>query len=163
MQLDLPSFVAKFEVSKVPFIAQVANSIQTIYLKRGDTKEKRAEMIQTIMDRQILAEKGNFPPLVIFPEGATTNGTSMLQFKKGSFASLRMVSPVVIRYKTSTNIMATQDVAGFLNHLLITMACGYITITADYLPNFEPNDYFWKHHWQEGKEEKWEAFARVTR
>jgi 1-acyl-sn-glycerol-3-phosphate acyltransferase len=53
MQLDLPSFVAKFEVSKVPFIAQVANSIQSIYLKRGDTKEKRAEMIQTIMDRQI--------------------------------------------------------------------------------------------------------------
>jgi len=43
--------------------------------------------------------------------------------------------------------MATQDIAGFLNHLLITMACGYITMTVDYLPNFEPNDYFWKHHW----------------
>ena len=31
------------------------------------------------------------------------------------------------------------------------------------MPNFEPNEYFWKHHWQEGKEEKWETFARVVR
>lgn len=28
---------------------------------------------------------------------------------------------------------------------------------------FKPNDYFWQHHWQEGKEEKWEAYARVVR
>jgi hypothetical protein len=28
---------------------------------------------------------------------------------------------------------------------------------------FAPNEYFWKHHWKEGKEEKWEAFARVVR
>lgn len=31
------------------------------------------------------------------------------------------------------------------------------------LPVFAPNEFFWKHHWQEGKEEKWEAFARVVR
>jgi hypothetical protein len=30
------------------------------------------------------------------------------------------------------------------------------------LPVFEPNDFFWKNHWQEGKEEKWEAFARAV-
>jgi hypothetical protein len=28
---------------------------------------------------------------------------------------------------------------------------------------FTPNEYFWKHFWNEGKEEKWEAFARVVR
>ena len=31
------------------------------------------------------------------------------------------------------------------------------------MPVFAPNDYFWEHHWNEGKEEKWEAFARVVR
>lgn len=31
------------------------------------------------------------------------------------------------------------------------------------MPVFEPNDYFWKHHWQEGKEEKWQAFSRAVR
>ena len=30
------------------------------------------------------------------------------------------------------------------------------------LPVFEPNELFWKKHWREGKEEKWECFARVV-
>ena len=30
------------------------------------------------------------------------------------------------------------------------------------MPVFHPNDYFWEHHW-DGKEEKWEAFARAIR
>jgi hypothetical protein len=28
------------------------------------------------------------------------------------------------------------------------------------MPVFSPNDYFWKHHW-DGKEEKWQAYARA--
>lgn len=31
------------------------------------------------------------------------------------------------------------------------------------MPVFEPNDYFWAHHWDETKEEKWQAYARVMR
>jgi len=39
----------------------------------------------------------------------------------------------------------------------------YITVRVDVLPVFTPNEYFWKHHWLEGKEEKWEAYARAVR
>lgn len=38
-----------------------------------------------------------------------------------------------------------------------------MTISVHYLPDFEPNEYFWEHHWQVGKEERWEAFARAVR
>lgn len=38
-----------------------------------------------------------------------------------------------------------------------------MTISVHYLPDFEPNDYFWNNHWQEGKEDRWEAFARAVR
>ena len=31
------------------------------------------------------------------------------------------------------------------------------------LPVFEPNEYFWKNHWIEGKGDKWEAFANAVR
>eukprot|EP00352_Strombidinopsis_acuminata_P004661 CAMPEP_0176349934 /NCGR_PEP_ID=MMETSP0126-20121128/9068_1 /TAXON_ID=141414 ORGANISM="Strombidinopsis acuminatum, Strain SPMC142" /NCGR_SAMPLE_ID=MMETSP0126 /ASSEMBLY_ACC=CAM_ASM_000229 /LENGTH=66 /DNA_ID=CAMNT_0017699635 /DNA_START=987 /DNA_END=1187 /DNA_ORIENTATION=+ len=31
------------------------------------------------------------------------------------------------------------------------------------MPVFEPNDYFWANHWDDTKEEKWEAYARVVR
>jgi hypothetical protein len=40
---------------------------------------------------------------------------------------------------------------------------GYCIPNADILPVFEPNEYFWENCWKEGKEEKWEAFARATR
>lgn len=30
-------------------------------------------------------------------------------------------------------------------------------------PVFKPNQYFWDNHWKEGKEEKWQAYARVIR
>ena len=43
---------------------------------------------------------------------------------------------------------------------VIMLSVGF-RIRANYLPVFEPNDYFWKHHWQEGKEEKWQAYARA--
>jgi hypothetical protein len=29
------------------------------------------------------------------------------------------------------------------------------------MPVFEPNEYFWKNHW-DGKEEKWRVYARVV-
>ena len=51
----------------------------------------------------------------------------------------------------------------FLPHTLMTGLCGPMTVNVDVLPVFEPNDFFWKNHWREGQEEKWEAFARVTR
>lgn len=87
----------------------------------------------------------------------------MITFKRGAFASLRAVRPIVFNYWSATNIKATQDVAGFLFHTLVSTGCVLITMQIHQLPVFEPNDYFWKHHWQEGKEEQWEAYARVVR
>jgi len=102
--------------------------------------------------------------LNIFPEGCTTNGTKLAKFKKGAFNSLRPVRLAVITYKTpSWGFSPTTDCLGFINSQILIQMCGFIIVNVDILPVFEPNDYFWKNHWQEGKEEKWEAFARVTR
>ena len=105
------------------------------------------------------------PMIIIFPEGATTNGSCMLKFKKGAFASLRPVRPLVFIYKQhfTDKIMLTQDVVGFAKHQLLAGAIGAITVDMDILPVFAPNDYFWENHWQKDKEEKWEAYARVMR
>jgi len=42
------------------------------------------------------------------------------------------------------------------------MLCYGIRINVKKMPVFEPNDYFWKNHW-DGKEEKWVAYARAVR
>jgi len=57
--------------------------------------------------------------------------------------------------------MYTQDIVGFEKHQLLDASLGVITAELDVLPTFCPNDYFWEHHWNEGKEEKWEAYARA--
>ena len=101
-----------------------------------------------------------YPPLVIYPEGGTSNGTHLLKFKKGAFAGLRSVQPIIIKYK---------------NPVLINECCGYSllahsiiygsipgTCRVKQLPVFMPNDYFWQHHQRQG-EEKWETYARVVR
>jgi hypothetical protein len=37
------------------------------------------------------------------------------------------------------------------------------TVTMYELPKFEPNEFFWKNHWKENEEEKWQAYARAIR
>lgn len=53
--------------------------------------------------------------------------------------------------------------AGFFRHSLCSIMMGYCIANVDILPVFEPNEYFWKNYWEEGKEEKWQAFARANR
>ena len=103
------------------------------------------------------------PPIIIYPEGATTNGQTLIQFKKGAFLALRPVQPIVLNYWSAGYVSAAQDVLGISNHLNILGLALFMTLKVSELPVFAPNDFFWKHHWREGKEEKWEAFARAVR
>jgi 1-acyl-sn-glycerol-3-phosphate acyltransferase len=63
--------------------------------KNEDSAEERKKLLKTIELRQIRAENGEVPPLVINPEGATTNGTHLIKFKRGAFMSLRRIKPLV--------------------------------------------------------------------
>jgi len=38
-----------------------------------------------------------------------------------------------------------------------------VIYTIEEFPVFEPNEYFWTNFWQEGKEEKWQTYARIMR
>lgn len=157
------SFLAKSSVRYYPGIGKIAECIQTVFINRADTKEKKAEYMKIIQERQVQAETGEIPPIIIYPEGATTNGETMVYFNKGAFASLRGVQPIVISYQSFFPVKAAQDVLGIANHLNVIGMAGYINGHVIELPVFTPNEYFWKHFWNEGKEEKWEAFARVVR
>lgn len=39
-----------------------------------------------------------FPPILIFPEGTTTNGHCLIDFKRGAFVPAVTVQPIVIKY-----------------------------------------------------------------
>lgn len=92
-----------------------------------------------------MCEQGLYPPLIIYPEGGTTNGTHLVKFKKGAFFSLRAVSPVVIMYE-SPFFSYENCVYNFFAQSILCACLGKVSTTTLQLPNFEPNEYFFKHH-----------------
>ena len=62
------SVLAKSSVRYYPGIGKIAECIQTVFINRADTKEKKAEYMKIIQDRQVQAETGEIPPIIIYPE-----------------------------------------------------------------------------------------------
>ncbi|KAL7068165.1 acyltransferase domain-containing protein [Cryptosporidium serpentis] len=77
-------------------------------------------------------------PLVIFPEGTTSNGSDIIPFKVGAFESLLPIQPVVLLYKSSF-VSPAYDILPFWV-LLSLLLCntGTITISAFWLPHTNP-------------------------
>lgn len=79
-----PSHIAKKGVYNFPLIGFIAHMSGCLFVDRASSDDKK-KMFELIRQRQIECEEGKFPPLVIYAEGGTSNGTEILQFKKGAF------------------------------------------------------------------------------
>ena len=96
-----------------------------------------------------MAEKGLIPPLMIWPEGATSNGKHLIKFKKGAFAGENSIQPFSITYY-SKNMHPGHDMMDMFPHFFLFSTTPYVTITVKELPVFRPNEYFWKNHSKDG-------------
>jgi len=92
-----------------------------------------------------MCEDGLYPPLIIYPEGGTTNATTIVKFKKGAFNGLRSIMPVLIEYR-SPFLDIENSVIHFASHALFSSMAVYTSCTIKELPVFQPNEYFFKHH-----------------
>lgn len=118
-----------------------------IMIARGGSEDERNQIVEQIKERQrIIEEEGEYPPVVIFAEGGTSNGRYLLQFKRGAFAGLHAVKPVIIRYSYGI-FSPSYDVGPFFALLFMTLClncdskCELIE-----LPLFVPNDYLFRTH-----------------
>ncbi|WP_299324272.1 1-acyl-sn-glycerol-3-phosphate acyltransferase [Parasphingopyxis sp.] len=76
------AFVAKAEIRRWPITGWLATLNHTVFVSRGDrlgVGRQIEELKEAIADHQ---------PITIFPEGTTTDGTSLLPFKPSLFAVL---------------------------------------------------------------------------
>lgn len=78
MWWNLPSFLSKNGVKSYPGVGLIAESIQCLFLNRVGTKEEKRTALHQISDRQEICEKGLMPPLLIYPEGCTTNNEYLI-------------------------------------------------------------------------------------
>lgn len=99
--------------------------------------------------------------MIIYPEGGTSNGTHLLKFKKGAFAGLNSVQPIIIKY---VNPILNNECCSYnlLAHSIMYGSCLFSSCSVKELPVFTPNDYFFENHQKKG-EQKWETYARVVR
>ncbi|OOY36231.1 lysophospholipid acyltransferase family protein [Solemya velum gill symbiont] len=90
------TFLSKSEVRKWPLIGWLAGSAGTLFISRGNgaTSELAVKMSQTI--------SGKERPVLVFPEGTTTDGTEVKRFFPRLFSVATdagiPVQPIAIRY-----------------------------------------------------------------
>lgn len=91
-----PAFLAKAEATRIPYIGAAAAALGCVLVDRRSA-ESRAAARNAIAERAA-ARDPTAPPLLIFPEGTTTNGLCLLAWERGAFNPGRAVVPMAIAY-----------------------------------------------------------------
>lgn len=141
-----PKIIAMKGTLNVPLLGMFAEELGVIEVDRSDSSSRTATK-QAIQDHVDSWEPGH-RPLLLFPEGTTSNGDSLLEFKKGAFIPGAPVRPVVLCYTGSWNpattnfrttsrgeIEATGDaewVEQFLGHVMHSVQ---IRVLPPFIPN----------------------------
>jgi lysophosphatidylcholine acyltransferase/lyso-PAF acetyltransferase len=124
----------------------ISQAMGCIFIKRAASADVKDNVVIQIAERQaIIEERGEFPPICIFPEGGTSNGTCILPFKRGAFASGRAVKPIVmkVRYGTMT---PCYDIVPFIALAIMNFCLVDYFYEIIELPTFVPNDYLYQNH-----------------
>ncbi|MCG8316871.1 MAG: 1-acyl-sn-glycerol-3-phosphate acyltransferase [Pseudomonadales bacterium] len=140
--LDIPligslqqiNFLSKAEVKNWPLIGTLAEGVGTLFIQRGSGD---ANMItKQIADR---VEEGH--SVLFFPEGTTTDGSSVKGFHKKLFKACDYVDcefqPVVINYEVQgepINPVAFIDDDEFAEHLWHLLSFSHIKARIEFLP-----------------------------
>lgn len=150
---EVPSFLAKAEIKKYPIFGSGATALGTIFLQR-DSKDKRDDVTTQIEKRieDFGNSPGTTPPVLIFPEGTTSNGEYILSFKKGAFVNRTPLRLYAIKY-TNKNFSPAFDTLGIGKLFLFTLLQFKNSVTVYDLGTYYPDYLNLK------GEEDWQEYA----
>ncbi|CAF0706534.1 unnamed protein product [Brachionus calyciflorus] len=136
--LGLPTAISRAENGNLPIIGRVVRAVQPILVNREDAKDKNKTTNNIILRAD---PQGDWPQLLIFPEGTTTNGNCLITFKPGAFSPGLAVQPVLVKYKNRINTI-TWTWQGYSAYkvTLLTLCQFNNNMEVHYLPVYEPND-----------------------
>ncbi|MDX1696181.1 MAG: lysophospholipid acyltransferase family protein [Ketobacteraceae bacterium] len=140
--LDIPligslrelNFLSKAEVKRWPLIGKLAESTGTLFIQRGsgDSEKIKKDISQRI-------EQGH--SVLFFPEGTTTDGSSLRKFHYKLFQVNQHIDvefcPVVIHYEVDGeyfNPVAFIDDDEFAEHLWHLLGFAHIRARVEFLP-----------------------------
>lgn len=145
--LHCPRIVAMASSRKVPVVGKIMEDMDTVFVDRSSSSSRSAT--KDAISAHCAAWEPGDRPLLIFPEGTTTNGECCKEFKQGAFSAGAPVRPVVLVYTgrwdpASTTYRATargdglaeisdrEWAAQFLGHFVHSL---HVRVLAPYVPS----------------------------
>jgi hypothetical protein len=148
--------VAKIEVRDTPIVGRILDAMGTIWVQRSTGAGRKGALHQirdyqssqrtigrtpkrgeNCADRFWLTEKTPRPPLMIFPEGTTSNMLTLTQFKTGAFGGLP-VQPVLLHY---TNRLADCSFLSSQAFTALHLGCQFINfVSITYMEPYTPDE-----------------------
>ncbi|KAK4483434.1 hypothetical protein RD792_010621 [Penstemon davidsonii] len=89
-----PTIVSSESHDSMPFVGTIIRAMQVIYVDRF-SRSSRKHAVNEIKRK---ASYNQFPRVLLFPEGTTSNGRLILSFQLGAFIPGYPVQPVIVRY-----------------------------------------------------------------
>ncbi|XP_003222971.2 lysophosphatidylcholine acyltransferase 2 [Anolis carolinensis] len=134
----LPSTVSRQENLMAPFVGRILNSLQPVTVSRVDP-DSRKNTIDEITRRA--TSGGQWPQVLVFPEGTCTNRSCLITFKQGAFIPGVPVQPVLIRYPNKLDTVTwTWQGYNFNEALVLTLCQLFTKMEVEFLPVHIPTD-----------------------
>lgn len=131
------SAVGKADLLELPFMGHTGVAGQGIFVDRKNP-DSRLACKYAIAQRADPAWTGL--PLLIFPEGTTTNGKVLIQFKTGAFSPGQPVQPVLLQYDCKHFNFSWSGKNGNLGMCLLRMMLQFANFcTVTILDTYDPS------------------------
>ncbi|KAL3649504.1 Lysophospholipid acyltransferase lpeat2 [Castilleja foliolosa] len=89
-----PTIVSSESHDSMPFVGTVIRAMQVIYVDRFSRSSRK----HAVTEIKRKASSSQFPRVLLFPEGTTSNGRVLISFQLGAFIPGYTVQPVIVRY-----------------------------------------------------------------
>lgn len=136
--MTMASIVAKAESKSIPVWGTLINFIRPVFVSRSDPDSRR-KTVEEI--RRRAHSGGEWPQIMIFPEGTCTNRSCLIRYKPGAFIPAVPVQPVVLRYPNKLDTITwTWQGPGAFKILWLTLCQFHNPIEIEYLPIYTPSE-----------------------
>ena len=133
----VPSCLSRQENSSFPIAGPLGKLNQVVYVSRSD-RDSRRKAVDAITRRA--KSSGNWPQIIIFPEGTMTNTSRLIKFKHGAFIPGVPVQPVFLEFNNSwdTTTWSCEDDGKLLQLIWYSLCQFYINAKVTYLDVYYP-------------------------
>ncbi|XP_076008840.1 lysophosphatidylcholine acyltransferase 1 [Genypterus blacodes] len=136
--MSMASIVMKAESKDIPLWGTLIKFIRPVFVSRSD-QDSRKKTVEEIKRRA--HSGGEWPQIMIFPEGTCTNRSCLITFKPGAFIPTVPVQPVVIRYPNKLDTITwTWQGPGAFEILWLTLCQLHNEFEIEYLPIYTPSE-----------------------